>query len=158
MNQKRISGYLCLAVAALCTLSQPLPVAAAQETSTRLGDWRIKRRVDPMTDKVRCTAYPDSSPRVQVTLDTVYVQVPWPVLAVELRYGNNKAHAMRSATREEKGLDAIIVEGADLQELTKGERLRGTFVIQRGGKEDYVQLDWDATGLPGIRDALRKCA
>jgi hypothetical protein len=158
MNQKRIFGHLCLGVAMLCSLSQPLIAAAAQETTTRLGDWRITRRVDLMTDEVRCTAYPDSSPRVAVTLDTVYVQVPWPVLAVELRYGNNKAHEMRSATTDEKDMDTILVKGADLQELTKGERLRGTFVIRRGGKRDYVQLDWDATGLPAIREALRKCA
>lgn len=113
-----------------------------------VGNWTVLRDVDAMTDKVGCTGIYKGEPSIQLSDSGFYFRVTGGIEAVTLRFDSEPARQMRLATKMEKNIRAIILDGSDFSTVTNSTRLRYQVLTLVSGTQSG-DLD-----LSGIQEAL----
>lgn len=134
-----------------------LPGAHAQgfrnsTVTLQAGDWQVFRTPDPMSDKASCTGIYRGNFRVQLVEHKLYLGVIGGIESVTLRFGDQPAQDLRLPTQLERGVRAVIIEGAEFAALQSAPRLRyrvGTLI------NGLVDGDIDLTALPRVLEHIR---
>src|SRR5262249_49583854 len=96
----------------------PIPAA--------IGNWRIEKDVDPMTDNVSCTAYYHQDSQIQLNDQGFYISFRGRggVRGITLRFDEQPARALRLATDIERRIGTVNFTRAEFNELQSSKRLR----------------------------------
>jgi hypothetical protein len=135
---------------ALCALAI-CPAQASLKDATKVatfGSWTILRSVDKMTDKVTCTGIYQQDYAKQLSDEGLYVSVKGGISSVTLRFDDLPPRPMRLASKIEKDVRAVMLEGAEYDLAISSARLRGQILTLISGVQDF-ELD-----LTGIKDAV----
>jgi translation initiation factor 1 (eIF-1/SUI1) len=146
---------VCVATIALSTAA----VAEGLKDATvafRLGDWKVLRSSDLMTDRASCTGIYKDNFGIQLNSDDLYIRIDGGIESVTLRFDDQPPTKLRLATPMEKKLRSIDVSGSDFAKLKTASRLRyQSMTLVSGiqsGEIDLTQLgrvlDNIAAGCP----------
>jgi len=91
-----------------------------------IGNWRIEKDVDQMTDKASCTAYYHRDSQIQLNEQGFYISLRGRggVKGITLRFDEKPARELRLATDIERRIGAVNFNRAEFNELQSSKRLR----------------------------------
>jgi hypothetical protein len=100
--------------------------SADEATIFTAGKWSVSRSLDKMTDKPSCTGIYEDDWKTQLSGSGFYINYRGRggVKAVTLRFGEEPALPLRSATAAERSISAVIIRGEDFDTLLHSSRLR----------------------------------
>lgn len=152
---KTISALAVLfAVAAARLQVQAADLSKGQQVLVS-GAWTVVKTVDQMTDEVTCTGLYRAVPDIQLSGNTLYIRMTSTPEAVKLRFDNETAQPMRLASRMEKSLRMVALEGFTFSTAYAATRLR--YAVLTVGKS-VVEGDLDLTGISAAADYInQKC-
>jgi hypothetical protein len=114
------------AVAAAPTATEK-PVKPGDKVVFKAQSWHVHQELDAMTDKKSCTALYKNEWKVQGTASAMYLGFKGRggVKYYTLRYDDEPAESLQSATSMEKDLSAIIIDSSySFNRIYNGKRLR----------------------------------
>jgi hypothetical protein len=118
----------------------------------RSGEWSVLRTLDQMTDQTNCTGIYKKDYAVQLTDDELFVKVRGGVKGVTLRFGDQPAEKLRLATKSERSLSSVSIEGGDFTKLLGSTRLRMQVLTVL---DTVAEVDIDLTGVPAAVENIR---
>jgi hypothetical protein len=91
-----------------------------------IGNWRIKKDADQMSDQPSCLAFLDRNSQVQLYHDTFFIGLRGRggIQSITLRFDDKPAQPMRIPSRIEKELSSINFTRSEFDELQRSKRLR----------------------------------
>ena len=138
-------------LACIVCLACPTPYAAQQgdgQYTAIIGNWRMLRSVDAMTDEIHCTGVYKYNYDIQLNKETLLVTVRGGIETVTMRFGDKPARSLRIAKFLERKLGFVIIDEYDFSEVVNSYRLR----LQTSNPSGEIANE--DLNLMGIREAL----
>ena len=136
-------AVVVLSLLAACVIPAAAALKDAKKTLT-VGNWAVLQDKDLMTDKIDCTGIWKGNFQVQLSEVGFYFGVPGGIQSVTLRFDDEPAESLRLATKIEKDIRSVILEGSDLKRVLEAKRLRyQVSTLVRG----LQQGEMDLTGI-----------
>ncbi|MBC5764927.1 hypothetical protein [Ramlibacter albus] len=142
---------IAAAFAAIAAAAQQRP----NEVIYKSEDWNVVRSVRDAGNVVACTGFYRHNPRVQLSRDTFIVKLPKEahVRSVALGFGRGELRPPRPLTSAEQSLGAVVLEGADFEQMVKSRML---FVLMEHG-DGKKPLRFDLRTIEPALAAIRDC-
>ena len=143
----------CFAAAAIALT---VPAVAADGFGKNVGEagsWSIYSEANPMTDEVQCTALFEDRANIQYSGNSFAISLRGRggLSAYTVRIDNNAALPLQLASKTEKDIQAVYLEGAELERIEAANRLRiEIMTVIRG----IVYEDIDLSGLAEVRNVF----
>lgn len=117
------------------------------------GNWTIMRSLDAMTDKQSCVAIYKDDPTIQLTDDSFAIGMRGKggVSSYYLRINDQPAQGLSLASRLEKDVSAMLIEGARFQEIAQANRVRVRVLTILSTTTDF---DIDMAGFAEVQPIL----
>ncbi len=132
---------LLTALVAACTGAFALKNAVK---TLQVENWTVLRDVDPMTDAVNCTGIYKGQYTTQLSDAGLYIRVNGGIRGITLRFDDEPPREMRLATKMEKDVRVVILDGADRAKALSSKRLRYQVVTLVSG---VVEGELDLAGI-----------
>lgn len=115
------------------------------------GSWTVLQEIDKMTDKVSCTGIHKQDFTKQLGSDGLYIAIRGGISSVTLRFDDAPPRGMRLATKMEKDVRTVILEGEEFRSALASTRLRGQVLTLVSGIQDF---ELDMTGAAAAYDNI----
>lgn len=141
---------LALALATFAAPGMTQPGVQTNRTVYRAGNWFVVRSTHNTTGNVGCTGFYMGQPGVQLSKESLILRVPGEIKSIGLRYGDQPARAARPPAASEKQIGAVVLGGADFEQL-RGSKTLGLDVTTAQGRGSHtLQLEGLDAALKNI--------
>jgi hypothetical protein len=143
---------IALALAGIAAPGIAQPGVQTNRTVLRAGNWYVVRSTHKVTGAVACTGFYIGNPGVQLTKESLVLRVPGEIKSIGMRIGDRPARAARAPQPTEKQMGAVVLAGADFDQLRQNKTLALDVTTAQGRDSHTLQLDGLAAALKNIND------
>jgi hypothetical protein len=143
---------IALALAGIAAPGVAQPGTQTNTTVFRAGNWYVVRSTHNTTGAVGCTGFYMGHPGVQLSKESLIVRVPGEIKSIGMRFGDEPARAARTPQAAEKQIGAVVLAGADFDQLRKGKTLALDVTTAQGRGNHTFQLAGLDGALKNIND------
>ncbi len=128
--------------AVLWTLAAPGMTQEARSGRAvfRSGDWYVVHSTQKATGAVACTGYQIGHPGAQLGKDSLSVKIAGEPKSIVLRFGDEPARAPRPAQKAEAQAGAVMLAGADFEQLRRSKTMELDVATAQGRVRETLNL------------------
>jgi hypothetical protein len=143
---------IALAMAGIAAPGVAKPGTQANRTVHRAGNWFVVRSTNDTTGTVGCTGFHMGDSGVQLSKETLILKIPGELKTIALRFDGQPPRASRPPEASEKQVGAVVLAGADFEQLRRGKTLGLDVVTAQGPSSHTLQLEGLDAALKNIND------
>jgi hypothetical protein len=149
------TAFLISIALAMASIAAPGVAQSGTQTNRtvhRTGNWFVVRTAHNTTGAVSCTGFYMGHPGVQLSKETLILKVPGELKTIALRFDGQTPRAPRPPEASEKQIGAVVLAGADFEQLRRGKTLGLDVVSAQGPGSHTLQLEGLDAALKNIND------
>lgn len=142
--------HLIIAAAAVGFASSANAAEGFDSSLGKVGRWSVYANTDVMTDQKNCVALFDDRPQIQFTMKSIAIGLRGRggIQSYQIRLDEAPARPLRLASRVERDMGAVFIDGKLYEEAIAATRLRfqGLSILN-----SLVDEDIDLSSVPEIK-------